>query len=155
MISPELLKTIRRIHIKTSRLATHVFAGQYRSVFKGKGLEFHEIREYFVGDDIRSIDWNITARTGAPHVKKNIEERELTIMILLDLSRSGWFGSACGLKKEIAAEISAVLASSANKNNDKVGLILFTDRIEKFIPPRKGPHHVLRDRKSTRLNSSH
>jgi len=144
MISSELLKTIKRIHIKTSRLATHVFAGQYKSVFKGKGLEFYELREYFVGDDIRSIDWNITARTGTPHIKKNVEERELTIMILLDLSRSGWFGTTRNLKKEIAAEISAVLASSANKNNDKVGLIIFTDRIEKFIPPRKGPHHVLR-----------
>jgi len=144
MVDPEVLKKIKRIHIKTSRLAAHVFAGQYKSVFKGKGLEFCELREYFVGDDIRSIDWNITARTGIPHIKRNIEERELTIMILLDASRSGWFGTVHNLKKEIAAEVSAVLASSANKNNDKVGIIIFTDKIEKFIPPRKGPHHILR-----------
>ena len=144
MISPEVLKKIKRIHIKTSRMAANIFAGQYKSVFKGRGLEFYEVREYLVGDDIRSIDWNITARTGNLHIKKHVEERELTIMLLLDVSRSGWFGSIHSLKKEIAAEISAVLASSANKNNDKVGLIIFTDRIEKFIPPRKGKHHILR-----------
>lgn len=143
-ISAEVLRNIKRIQIKTSRLATNVFAGQYKSVFKGKGLEFYEVREYLVGDDIRSIDWNITARTGSPHIKKHVEERELTIMLLLDASRSGWFGSTRNLKKEIAAEVSAVLASSANKNNDRVGLIIFTDKIEKFIPPRKGPHHILR-----------
>ncbi len=144
MITPEVLKNIKRVHIKTSRLAANVFAGQYKSVFKGRGLEFHEVREYLVGDDIRSIDWNITARTGTPHIKKYIEERELTIMLLLDASRSGWFGSTRGLKKEIAAEVSAVLASSASRNNDRVGLIIFTDRVEKFIPPRKGTHHILR-----------
>lgn len=144
MIPSDVLKKIKRIQIKTSRLAANVFAGQYKSVFKGRGLEFYEVRDYIVGDDIRSIDWNITARTGTPHVKKYVEERELTIMLLLDASRSGWFGSTGGLKKEIAAEISAVLAASANKNNDKVGLIVFTDRIEKFIPPRKGKHHILR-----------
>ena len=144
MISPEVLKKIKRVHIKTSRMAANIFAGQYKSVFKGRGLEFYEVREYLVGDDIRSIDWNITARTGTLHIKKHVEERELTIMLLLDVSRSGWFGSVHSLKKEIAAEISAVLASSANKNNDKVGLIIFTDKIEKFIPPRKGKHHILR-----------
>jgi uncharacterized protein (DUF58 family) len=144
MISVEVLKKIKRLHIKTSRLAANVFAGQYKSVFKGKGLEFQEVREYIIGDDIRSIDWNITARTGSPHVKRFIEERELTIMILLDASRSGWFGSVNNFKKDIAAEVSAVIASSANKNNDKVGLIIFTDRIEKFIPPRKGAHHILK-----------
>lgn len=144
MIAPEVLKNIKRIHIKTSRMAANIFAGQYKSVFKGRGLEFHEVREYLVGDDIRSIDWNITARTGTPHIKKYVEERELTIMLLLDASRSGWFGTTRGLKKEIAAEVSAVLASSASKNNDRVGLIIFTDRIEKFIPPRKGAHHILR-----------
>jgi uncharacterized protein (DUF58 family) len=144
MIHPEVLETIRKLHIKTSRLAANIFAGEYKSVFKGRGLEFHEVREYFVGDDVRSIDWNITARTGSPHVKKYIEERQLTIMLLLDMSRSGWFGSARGLKKEIAAEISAVLAASANRNNDRTGLIIFTDKVEKFIPPRKGAHHMLR-----------
>jgi uncharacterized protein (DUF58 family) len=144
MISPDVLKKIKRIQIKSSRLATNVFAGQYKSVFKGRGLEFYEVRDYLVGDDIRSIDWNITARTGRPHVKKYIEERELTIMLLLDASRSEWFGSAHSLKKEVAAEVSAVLAASANKNNDRVGLIIFTDKIEKFIPPRKGQHHILR-----------
>lgn len=144
MITADILKKIRKIHIKTSRLATNVFAGQYKSVFKGRGLEFYEVREYLVGDDIRSIDWNITARTGSPHIKKYVEERELTVMILLDASRSQNFASTGSLKKELAAEISAVLAASANKNNDRTGLIIFTDRIEKFIPPRKGPHHLLR-----------
>lgn len=144
MIPSDVLKNIKRIQIKTSRLAANVFAGQYKSVFKGRGLEFYEVRDYLIGDDIRSIDWNITARTGTLHIKKYVEERELTIMILLDASRSGWFGTTGGLKKEIAAEISAVLAASANKNNDKVGLVIFTDRIEKFIPPRKGQHHILR-----------
>ena len=144
MISPDVLKKIKNIQIRSSRLATNVFAGQYKSVFKGRGLEFYEVRDYLVGDDIRSIDWNITARTGTPHIKKYVEERELTIMLLLDASRSGWFGSAHSLKKEIAAEVSAVLAASASKNNDKVGLIIFTDKIEKFIPPRKGQHHILR-----------
>ena len=144
MIPADVLKKIKRIQIRSSRLATNVFAGQYKSVFKGKGLEFYEVRDYLVGDDIRSIDWNITARTGIPHIKKYVEERELTIMLLLDASRSGWFGSTHNLKKEVAAEVSAVLAASAAKNNDRVGLIIFTDKIEKFIPPRKGHHHILR-----------
>jgi uncharacterized protein (DUF58 family) len=144
MIPSDVLKKIKGIQIKSSRLAANVFAGQYKSVFKGRGLEFYEVRDYLVGDDIRSIDWNITARTGKPHIKKYVEERELTIMLLLDASRSGWFGSSHKLKKEVAAEVSAVLTASANKNNDRVGLIIFTDKIEKFIPPRKGHHHVLR-----------
>lgn len=144
MIPQEVLKKIRRIHITTGRLARNLFAGEYKSVFKGRGLEFHEVREYQVGDEIRLIDWNVTARSEKPYVKRYIEERQLTIMILLDASKSGYFGSVNSLKKDIAAEISAVLASSANKNNDRVGLIIFTDRIEKFIPPRKGRHHILR-----------
>lgn len=144
MIPQEILKKIKRIHITTGRLARDVFAGEYKSVFKGRGLEFHEVRDYQVGDEIRLIDWNVTARFDRPYIKQYIEERQLTIMILLDASRSGYFGSVNNLKKDIAAEISAVLASSASKNNDRVGLIIFTDRIEKFIPPRKGRHHILR-----------
>jgi len=144
MIPVEILKKIRKIHITATRLAANVFAGGYKSAFKGRGLEFDEVREYVVGDEIRFIDWNITARTGSPHIKKFIEEREQSIMILLDASRSGYFGSTDKLKKELAAEISAVLASSAAKNNDKAGLIVFTDRIEKFVPPRKGRNHILR-----------
>jgi uncharacterized protein (DUF58 family) len=144
MIPVDILQKIRRIHITTKRLAANVFAGEYKSAFKGRGLEFDEVREYIIGDDIRFIDWNITARTGSPHIKKFVEEREQSIMILLDASRSGYFGSTDKLKKEIAAEISAVLAASAAKNNDRAGLIVFTDRIEKFVPPRKGRNHILR-----------
>jgi uncharacterized protein (DUF58 family) len=144
MIPQEILKKIKRIHITTNRLAANVFAGEYKSVFKGRGLEFHEVRAYEVGDEIRLIDWNVTARSDKTYIKRYIEERQLTIMILLDASRSGYFGSVNNLKKDIAAEISAVLASSASKNNDRVGLVIFTDRIEKFIPPRKGRHHILR-----------
>lgn len=144
MIPIEILERIRRIHITTTRLATSIFAGEYKSVFKGRGLEFHELREYVIGDDVRSIDWNVTARTGKLHIKKFVEERELTIMILLDLSRSHYFGSVKDLKQELAAELASVLAASANKNNDKVGLLIFTDKVEKFIPPHKGAHHNLR-----------
>jgi uncharacterized protein (DUF58 family) len=125
-------------------MVTDVFAGQYESVFKGRGMEFDEVREYQPGDEIRSIDWNVTARMGHPYVKKFIEERQLTVMILLDASASCGFGSGKRLKSELAAEISAVLAFAAVKNNDRVGLIIFTDRAEKFIPPRKGTTHVLR-----------
>jgi uncharacterized protein (DUF58 family) len=125
-------------------MVTDVFAGHYHSVFKGRGMEFEEVREYQPGDDIRSIDWNVTARTGHPFVKKFIEERELTIMLVLDISRSSYFGSVNRLKRELAAEMCSVLAMSAMKNNDRVGLIAFTDRIEKFVPPRKGLSHVLR-----------
>ncbi len=144
MISRELLRKIRRIEITTSRLVTDVFAGQYHSVFKGQGIEFNEVREYQIGDDIRTIDRNVTARTGRPHVKKYVEERELTVMILVDLSASCRFASVNMPKSQLAAELAAVLAFSAIRNNDKVGLILFTDRIEKFIPPRKGIRHALR-----------
>lgn len=144
MIPKEILEKIRRIQITTSRLVTNVFAGEYKSVFKGRGLEFDEVREYLVGDEIRMIDWNVTARTGKPHIKKYVEERELTVMILLDVSRSNYFGTVNALKKNLAAEVSSVLAGSAIKNNDRVGLIIFTDRIEKFIPPRKGLRHILR-----------
>ncbi len=144
MIPKETLQQIRRIQITTSRMVTDVFAGHYHSVFKGKGMDFDEVREYQPGDDIRSIDWNVTARTGHPFIKKFTEERELTIMILLDISGSSYFGTVNKLKSRLAAELCSVLAMSAVKNNDKVGLIAFTDRIEKFVPPRKGLRHVLR-----------
>ena len=146
MIPVEILKKIRRIQITTGRLVTNVFAGEYKSVFKGRGLEFHEVREYIVGDEVRMIDWNVSARSGSSklYIKKYVEERELTVMLLLDASRSSYFGTAAALKKDIAAEICSVIAGSAIKNNDRVGLIIFTDRIEKFIPPRKGFRHVSR-----------
>jgi len=144
MIDKEILKRIRRIQITTSRMATDVFAGQYKSIFKGKGMEFDEVREYQPGDEIRSIDWNVTARMGHPYIKKFIEERELTIMLLLDKSLSNYFGTSTQLKSSLAAELCSVLAFSAIQNSDKVGLIVFTDKIEKFVPPRKGSKHVLR-----------
>jgi uncharacterized protein (DUF58 family) len=144
MIPKEILKNIRRIQITTSRMVTDVFAGQYQSVFKGKGMEFDEVREYLPGDEIRSIDWNVTARTGHPYIKKFVEERELTVMLILDMSASCFFGTVKQLKMRLAAEICSVLAFSAIKNNDKAGLIIFTDRVEKFIPARKGVRHVLR-----------
>ncbi len=125
-------------------MVTDVFAGHYHSVFKGQGMEFEEVREYQPGDDIRSIDWNVTARTGHPFIKKFMEERELTIMLLLDMSASSVFGTSNKLKSKLAAELCSLLAMSAIKNNDRVGLIAFTDRIEKFVPPRKGLSHVLR-----------
>ncbi len=144
MIPKEVLKNIRRIQITTSRIVMDVFAGQYHSVFKGKGMEFDEVREYQPGDEIRSIDWNVTARAGHPYIKKFVEERELTVMLILDMSASCFFGTAKQLKMRLAAEICSVLAFSAIKNNDKVGLIIFTDKVEKFIPARKGIRHVLR-----------
>ena len=144
MIPKELLKKIRRIQITTSRAVTDVFAGQYKSVFKGQGMEFDEVREYQPGDEIRSIDWNVTARLGHPYVKKFVEERELTVMLLVDISRSMYCGSGRGLKRALSAEICSMLAFSAIKNNDRVGLILFSDKIEKFLPPGKGSKHVLR-----------
>lgn len=144
MLPKEILQKIRRIEITTSKLVTDFLSGQYESVFKGRGIEFDEVREYMPGDEIRTIDWNVTARMGRPYVKKYVEERQLTVMILLDASSSSSFGTKKRLKKELAAEISAVLAFAAIQNNDRVGLIIFTDRIEKFVPPRKGPHHVLR-----------
>ena len=144
MIPEELLQKIRRIEITTRRLVTDFFAGPYESVFKGKGIEFSEVREYQVGDDIRMVDWNVTARTGKLHSRRYIEERELTVMILADLSASGLFGSVDHAKREFMGEVCALLAFSALLNNDKVGLLLFTDRVEKFIPPKKGRFHVLR-----------
>jgi len=144
MIPKEILKKVRQIEIRTGRLVNDVFAGKYESVFKGRGMEFHEVREYVPGDDIRSIDWNVTARTGHPHVKKFVEERELTILLMADMSGSGYFGSAEKMKRDVMAEIGALLAFSAIKNNDKVGLLLFTDKVEKFIAPKKGRPHVLR-----------
>ena len=144
MISKELAKKIRYIQIYTSKAVNDVLAGEYHSVFKGQGMEFDEVRSYQPGDDIRTIDWNVTARTGHPHVKRYVEEREITVFFLVDLSKSGTFGSKEKLKNEIAAEFCALLAFSAIKNNDKVGLIVFTDTIELFIPPAKGTSHVLR-----------
>ncbi len=144
MISRELLQKIRRIEITTSRLVSDVFAGEYHSVFKGEGIEFEEVREYQPGDDIRTIDWNVTARMGRVYVKKFVEERELTVMIMVDASGSCLFASVNMLKIRLAAEISALLALSAIRNNDKVGLIVFSDKVDRFIPPRKGRRHVLR-----------
>jgi uncharacterized protein (DUF58 family) len=144
MIPKEIIKKIRRIEIRTRRLVSDVFSGEYQSVFKGRGIEFTEVREYLPGDDIRSIDWNVTARTGHPYVKKYEEERELTIMFVVDASGSGAFGSVERYKSELAAELCALLAFSATRNNDRVGLVIFTDRIEKVVPPAKGRRHVLR-----------
>ena len=144
MIPKELLKKIRRIEIVTSRLVNDFMAGEYHSVFKGRGMEFNEVRHYEQGDDIRFIDWNVTARTGFPHVKRYVEERELTVMLVVDASSSGEFGSTEQMKGEIAAELCALLAFAAIKNNDRIGLLIFTDEVEKFIPPKKGRIHVLR-----------
>ncbi len=144
MISKEIIRKIRRIQITTSRKVTDVFAGRYQSVFKGIGMEFDEVREYTPGDEIRSIDWNVTARMGHPYIKKFVEERELTIMILLDVSMSCRFGTRNRIKSDLAAELCSIIAFSAVKNNDRVGMLTFTDRVEKFIPPRKGLRHVLR-----------
>ena len=144
MISKELAKKIRFIQIYTSKAVNDVLAGEYHSVFKGRGMEFDEVREYTPGDEIRTIDWNVTARVGHPYVKRYVEERELTVMFVVDLSASGTFGSTEKRKNEVAAELCALLAFSAIKNNDKVGLIVFTDVIELYIPPKKGLSHVLR-----------
>jgi uncharacterized protein (DUF58 family) len=144
MIPREILRQVRRIEISTRGLVNEVFSGEYHSVFKGRGMNFAEVREYQYGDDIRSIDWNVTARYGAPFVKIFEEERELTVMLVVDVSASGNFGTRERMKGEVAVEICALLAFSAIKNNDKVGLVIFSDRIEKFVPPRKGRRHVLR-----------
>lgn len=144
MIPKELAKKIRYIEIFTNKAVNDVLAGEYGSVFKGRGMEFDEVREYTPGDEIRTIDWNVTARMGHPYVKRYVEERELTIMFLVDLSASGAFGTLQKTKSEVAAELCALLSFSAVKNNDKVGLIVFTDTIEMFIPPQKGVSHVLR-----------
>jgi uncharacterized protein (DUF58 family) len=144
MLTPELIKKIRRIEIRTRRLVNDSFAGEYHAIFKGRGMEFDEVRPYQPGDEVRTIDWNVTARTGAVFVKRYVEERELTVMLLVDASASGHFGTATRFKREIAAELAAVLAFSAITNNDKVGLLIFTDKLELFIAPRKGRRHVLR-----------
>lgn len=143
MIPRELLAQVRRIEIRTSRLVNETFAGQYLSAFKGRGMEFAQVREYVPGDEVRDIDWNVTARLGRPFVRQYQEERELTLMIACDMSGSQAFGSSLKLKKEAAAELSAVLAFSALRNNDKVGLFLFTEDVELFIPPKKGLRHAL------------
>ena len=140
----EILRKVRRIEIVTNRLVNEFMAGAYHSVFKGRGIEFAEVRNYVEGDDIRTIDWNVTARTGYPHVKRYTEERELTVILAVDLSSSSLFGSRSQLKAEVQAELGALFAFSAIKNNDRVGLLLFTDKVEKFVPPRKGKRHVLR-----------
>ena len=144
MLSPDLVKKIKQIQIYTSRMVNASFAGQYESVFKGRGMQFEEVREYTPGDDVRTIDWNVTARTGKPYIKRFVEERELTLMLLVDMSASGDFGTSGRLKNELAAEFCAVLAFAAIRNNDKVGLIIFTDQVELYIPPKKGTSHVLR-----------
>jgi uncharacterized protein (DUF58 family) len=144
MIPRELLKKIRQIEIRTQRLVTETLAGHYHSVFKGQGMNFDEVREYQPGDDVRSIDWNVTARMNHPFIKKFVEERELTVVLIVDISGSGLFGSVHQSKRELAAEVASVLAFSAIRNQDKVGLLLFSEGVEKFIPPRKGRRHVLR-----------
>ena len=140
----ELLKKVRRIQITTKHAVNDVFAGQYHSTFKGRGMEFDEVREYVPGDDIRSLDWNVTARTGSPHIKKFVEEREMTVMLVVDVSASNLFGSSAQMKRDLSAEVAAVLAFSAIRNNDRIGLILFAEEVEKYIPPKKGTRHVLR-----------
>jgi uncharacterized protein (DUF58 family) len=144
MIPREILRKVRRIEISTRGLVNEVFSGEYHSVFKGRGMNFAEVREYQYGDDIRAIDWNVTARSGTPFVKVFEEERELTVMLAVDVSASGDFGTRERMKGELAVEICALLAFSAIKNNDKVGLIIFSDGVEKYVPPRKGKRHVLR-----------
>lgn len=164
MIPREYLKKIRRIEIRTNRMAENLLAGAYHSVFKGRGMDFEEVREYQPGDDIRTIDWNVTARTGSPHIKKYREERELSIMVLVDISASDQLGSGGQSKKELAAEVASVFAFSACRNSDKVGLILYTDQVESYLPPAKGRSHVFRlireilffrpSRKGTRLKAA-
>ena len=144
MEATELLKKVRRIEIKTRGLSRHIFAGEYHSAFKGRGIAFSEVREYQYGDDIRTIDWNVTARFNHPYVKVYEEERELTVMLLVDVSGSGDFGTRRGFKRDVMTEIAAVLSFSAILNNDKIGVIFFSDKVEKFIPPQKGKKHILR-----------
>ena len=144
METKELIKKVRKIEIKTKHLSNQIFSGEYHSAFKGRGMAFSEVREYAVGDEIRTIDWNVTARFNEPFVKVFEEERKLTVMLLVDISASGMFGTRNQLKRETITELCAVLAFSAVSNNDQIGLILFTDKIEKFIPPKKGKSHILR-----------
>lgn len=143
-LTRDILKKVRQIEVRTKRLVNDSLAGSYQSVFKGRGMNFDEVREYIPGDDIRTIDWNVTARTGIPHIKKFTEERELTIILMIDISGSGDFGSVDRSKRELMAEVGSVLAFSAVHNNDKVGLVLFTDFVELYIPPKKGRGHILR-----------
>jgi len=164
VLTPDLFRKIRKIEITTGRLVDEAMAGEYHSVFKGQGIEYEEVRPYQPGDDIRTIDWNVSSRFGHLHVKKYVEERELTVILLVDMSRSTLFGSGFKSKEEVAAEIAAILAFSAIRNNDRVGSILFTGEVEKYIPPRKGSRHVLRlvreilafdpDRKDTCLRAA-
>jgi len=144
MLSPELIKKIRKIHIRTGRVVNSMMAGQYRSVFRGTGIEFEEVRDYSPGDEVKSIDWKVSARLGRPFVKLYREERELILMLLVDMSASGLFGTQSNRKKDTIVEIAAILAFNAIRNNDKVGAILFTDRVEKYIPPQKGSAHIWR-----------
>jgi uncharacterized protein (DUF58 family) len=144
MLSPEIIKKIKKVHIRSARMVNTMMAGQYRSVFRGSGIEFEEVREYSPGDDVKSIDWKVSARMGRPYIKLYREERELVVMLLVDMSGSEGFGTTENLKKETAAEIASILAFNAIRNNDKVGAILFTDRVEKYIPPKKGSAHVWR-----------
>src|SRR5687767_5555465 len=144
MLPREIVRQVRRLHIRARRAVEDLLGGEYHSVFKGTGIAFEEVREYQPGDDIRAIDWNVTARMGHPFVKRFIEERELTVMLLVDVSASQQFGTRLQPKREVAAELAAILAFTAIANNDKVGLISFTDRVERFVPPRKGTRHVLR-----------
>jgi uncharacterized protein (DUF58 family) len=144
MIPREVIRQVRQIQIRTRHLVQEVFAGEYHSVFKGRGMEFDEVREYVPGDDVRAIDWNVTARMGHPYIKKFVEERELTVMLAVDVSASHAFGSRARLKRDLLAELAAVLAFSAVRNHDRAGLLLFSDRVERYIPPAKGATHVLR-----------
>ena len=144
MSTKDLIKKIRKIEIKTRSLSNHIFSGGYHTAFKGKGMIFSEVKDYILGDDIRNIDWNVTARFNSPYVKTFEEERETTVMLLIDISKSNIFGSKKQLKKDLITEISAVLAFSAIQNNDKIGVIFFSDKIEKYIPPKKGKKHILR-----------
>jgi len=144
MIPAEIIKKIRHLEITTKHLVDDLFGGEYHSAFKGRGMEFAEVREYQFGDDVRNIDWNVTARTGKPFIKKFDEERELTVFLLVDASASGQFATHGQAKQERIAEIGALLSFAAIKNNDKIGMLIFTNKVEKFIPPRKGKTHVLR-----------
>ena len=144
MIPSEIIQKVRLIEIKTRRIVNNLFGGEYHSAFKGMGMEFAEVREYYPGDDIRAIDWNVTARIGKPYIKKYDEERELAVILMIDVSASGFYGTGVLLKYDIMIELASILSFSAIKNNDKVGLLLFSDRIEKYIPPKKGKSHVLR-----------
>jgi len=144
MLSPDIIKKIKKVHIKTGRMVNTVMAGQYRSIFRGAGIEFEEVREYSPGDEVKSIDWKVSARMGKPFIKRYREEREQVVMLLVDMSASGRFGTTQSIKRETSAEIAAILGFNAIRNNDKAGAILFTDRVERYIPPKKGSAHVWR-----------